>query len=72
MPYAYDACAVIDGRPAGHVGIYLKREHYQPYRSAPAVRWKRVVIDDAHAAVMKERGISYAHADKILKEGATP
>lgn len=67
MPYAYDACSVIDGRPAGHVGIFLKREHYTPYRSAPSVRWKRIVIDDAHAALMREHRTDYATADKMLK-----
>lgn len=70
MPYAYDACAVINGRPAGHVGIFLKKEHYQPYRSAPAVKWTRIVIDEDHASVMRQHGVSFAAADKMLKEGA--
>lgn len=70
MPYAYDAYAVIDGRPAGHVGIFLRKEDYQPYRSAPAVRWKRIVIDEAHASVMRKHATDYATAHKMLKEGA--
>lgn len=61
MPYAYEATATIDGRPAGLVGIYLRKSDYVPYRSAPAVRWKRITIDAAIAERMRA-GMTYAQA----------
>lgn len=52
MPFMHEAVAIINGKPAGSVGVYLRKADYVPYRCSPPVRWKRITVSqDLYAKV---------------------